>query len=158
LTRAVCCIDTKVSNLPTFDGLNHLETFLIEFEGIVLVQQRFLALDEALKSMSARWWGTHKKNTAKWVQCHTLLTMHFSDKVEGCEVRYIVQICPKDHVRSCEEAWRNIPKEQWVHNFINTLDNTPINWYLQVEPLLATSDWYSMTQNFIATFLFESQC
>jgi hypothetical protein len=28
LTREVCCIDTIVSNLPTFDGLNPLETFL----------------------------------------------------------------------------------------------------------------------------------
>jgi hypothetical protein len=32
LTREVHWIDTKVSNFPTFDGLNHLETFLIEFE------------------------------------------------------------------------------------------------------------------------------
>jgi hypothetical protein len=60
-------------------------------------------------------------------------------------------------VRSCEEAWRNIPKEQWVHKFINTLDTTPINWYLQAELCFVTTDWYGMTQNFIATFLFESQ-
>jgi hypothetical protein len=60
-------------------------------------------------------------------------------------------------VRSCEEAWSNIPQEQWVHKFINTLDTTPINWYLQAELCLTTSDWYGMTQNFVATFLFESQ-
>jgi hypothetical protein len=62
LTREVRWIGTEVSNLPTFDGLNHLETFLSEFEEIVPVQQRLLALDEALKSMPTRWWGTHKKN------------------------------------------------------------------------------------------------
>jgi hypothetical protein len=33
----------------------------------------------------------------------------------------------------------------------------PINWYLQAELCLTTSDWYGMTQNFVATFLFESQ-
>jgi hypothetical protein len=44
-----------------------------------------------------------------------------------------------------------------VHNFINTLDTMPINWYLQEELCLATSDWYNMTQNFVATFSFESQ-
>jgi hypothetical protein len=60
-------------------------------------------------------------------------------------------------VRSCEEAWSNIPKEQWVHNFIKTLYTTPINWYLQAEVCLVTTDWYGMTQNFIDTFLFESQ-
>jgi hypothetical protein len=49
LKREVCWIDTKVSNLPTFDGLNHLETFFLEFEEILSVQQRLLALDEYLK-------------------------------------------------------------------------------------------------------------
>jgi hypothetical protein len=33
----------------------------------------------------------------------------------------------------------------------------PINCYLQAELFLVTTDWYGMTQNFIATFLFESQ-
>ena len=89
LTREVRWISTKVSNLPTFYGLNHLETFLVEFEGIVPVQQRLLALDEALKAMPARWWGTHKKNIAEWVQCRTLMTVRFSDHAKGCEVRYI---------------------------------------------------------------------
>jgi hypothetical protein len=114
-----------------------------------------LALDEALKATPARWWGTHKKNITEWVQCRTLLTVRFSNQAEGCEVRYTGQSCPKDHVRSYEESWSNIPKEQWVHKFINTLDTTPINWYLQSELCLATTYWYDMTQNFIATFLFE---
>jgi hypothetical protein len=41
----MCSIDqrssldrTTVSNLPTFDSLNHLETFLLEFEEMVPVQ------------------------------------------------------------------------------------------------------------------------
>ena len=55
-------IGTTVSNLPTFDGLNHLEAFLLEFEEIVPIQQRLLALDEALKETLARWWGTKKNN------------------------------------------------------------------------------------------------
>jgi hypothetical protein len=38
LTRAVHWIGTKVGNLPTFDGLDHLETFLDEFENIAIVQ------------------------------------------------------------------------------------------------------------------------
>jgi hypothetical protein len=40
----------------------------------------------------------------EWVQCRTLLTVHFSNEDEGCEVFYIGQSCPKDHVRSCEES------------------------------------------------------
>jgi hypothetical protein len=62
LTREVLWIDTTVSNFPTFDGLNHLEAFLVKFEEIVPTQQILLAMDEALKSTPARWWGTHKNN------------------------------------------------------------------------------------------------
>jgi hypothetical protein len=104
LTREVCWIGTKESNFPTFDGLNHLETFLLIFEEVVPVQERLLALDEALKSTQAIWWGTHKRNIANWLQCHTLMAVRFSEQVEGCEVRYIGQICSKYHVQSCEEA------------------------------------------------------
>jgi hypothetical protein len=85
------------------------------------------------------------------------MTMRFSAQVEGCEVRYTGRSFPKDHVQSCEESWSNIPQEQWVHKFINTLDTTPINWYLQAELRLITTDWEGMTQNFVTTFLFESQ-
>jgi hypothetical protein len=98
LTREVHWIDATVSNLPTFDGLNPLEAFLEEFEASVPTQQRLLAMDEALKATLARWWGTHKNNIIEWVQCHTLMTTWFSAQVEGCEVRYIGQSFPKDHV------------------------------------------------------------
>ena len=114
-----------------------------------------LALDEALKETPSRWWGTHKKNITEWVQCRTLMTMRFSNQGEGCKFRYIGQSCPKDHVQSYEEAWRKIPKEQWVHKFINTLDTMPINWYLEAKLHLNTADWQGMKQNFVATFLFE---
>jgi hypothetical protein len=60
LTREVQWIDTTVSNLPTFDGLNSLEPFLSDFEETIPMKQRLLAMDEALKSTPARWWGTHK--------------------------------------------------------------------------------------------------
>jgi hypothetical protein len=60
-------------------------------------------------------------------------------------------------VRSCEESWINIPQEKWVHKFINMLDTNPINWYLQVELRLITTNWEGMTHNFVTIFLFESQ-
>ena len=68
LTREVCWIGTKMSNLPTFDGLNPLETFLLEFEASVPMQQRLLTMDEALKATPTRWWGMHKSNITEWVQ------------------------------------------------------------------------------------------
>jgi hypothetical protein len=62
LTREVHCIGTTISNLPTFDGLNPLESFLMDFEEIIPTQQRLLAMDEALKATPARWWGMHRRN------------------------------------------------------------------------------------------------
>jgi hypothetical protein len=70
----------------------------MEFERIVPAQHRMFSLDESLKATPSRWWGTHKKNIIKWVQCHTLLTMRFSDQDEGCDVRYTGQSCPKDYM------------------------------------------------------------
>jgi hypothetical protein len=86
LTREVCWIGTIVSNLPTFDGLNPLETFLLDFEESVPIQHRLLAMDEALKATPARWWGAHKSNITDWVKCRTLMIARFSTQVEGCEV------------------------------------------------------------------------
>jgi hypothetical protein len=74
LTREDRWIDTIVSNFPTFDGLNHLEAFLLEFKEIVPTQQRMLEMDDSLKQTPVRWWGTHKNNITDWVQCHTLMT------------------------------------------------------------------------------------
>jgi hypothetical protein len=98
LTREVRWIGTTTSNLPTFDGLNPLETFLLEFEESVPMKQRLLAMDEALKETPARWWGTHKSNITDWEQCRTLMTAQFSAQVEGYEVWYTGRRCPKDHV------------------------------------------------------------
>jgi hypothetical protein len=86
LTREVRWINTIVSNLPTFDGLNPLETFLLDFEESVPMQQRLLAIDEALRETQARLWGAHKINITDWVQCGTLMKTQFSAQVEGCEV------------------------------------------------------------------------
>jgi hypothetical protein len=110
LNREVRWIDTIVSNLPTFDGLNPLETFLSDFEESVPTQQRLLVMDEALKETPTISWGTHKNNNVDWVQFHTLMKTWFLAQVEGCEVRYTGRSFPKDHVRSYEESCRNIPQ------------------------------------------------
>jgi hypothetical protein len=61
LTREFRWIGTTVSNLPTFDGLNLLESFLSYFEASVKIQKRLLAMDEALKETPTIWWGGTQK-------------------------------------------------------------------------------------------------
>ena len=66
--------------LPTYEGLPNLATFLIEFEGLVTELQRLFALDYVLKATPARWWGTHKQSIVEWAQCRRLLEVRFSDE------------------------------------------------------------------------------
>ena len=47
--------------LPTYEGLPKLVTFLSEFEILVIEPQCLSVLDYVLKAMPFRWWGTHKK-------------------------------------------------------------------------------------------------
>ena len=60
MTRSLCYVSLKVRNLRTYDGLNDVDTFLDAFEREVREKYRFQALDGALCSTPARWWGTHK--------------------------------------------------------------------------------------------------
>jgi hypothetical protein len=53
LATEVHWIGTTVSNLPTFDGLNPLKTLFSDIKEILPMQQRLLAMDEALKETPA---------------------------------------------------------------------------------------------------------
>jgi len=55
ITRTLRWIGTEVCELPLFDGLGNVDTFFMEFEGLVIEPQRRLALDVALSATPARW-------------------------------------------------------------------------------------------------------
>ena len=58
--RFVRQVENRPRELPTYEGLPNLATFLSDFEGLVTEPQRLAALDFVLKATLARWWGTHK--------------------------------------------------------------------------------------------------
>ena len=51
---------TKIVELPIFEGIHKLSTFLMEFEEKVSEPQRLLALEEEMKDSPSHWWVTHK--------------------------------------------------------------------------------------------------
>jgi hypothetical protein len=53
---------------------------------------------------------------------------------------------PTDHVAQCEKAWKLIPRKEWTHRFIHTLDTIPKNWYLELEMHRDTTEWEYITQ------------
>ena len=66
MTCTLRWIGSKVREPPTFYGMNDLEELLLKFEVDVMENQRLPALDIALKSTPARWWGTHKAKINNW--------------------------------------------------------------------------------------------
>ena len=73
ITKYVRRVSTLVYDLPTYEGLPNLDTFIIEFEEKVLEPQLLLALDITLKATPSRWWVAHKKSISEWPQCQRLL-------------------------------------------------------------------------------------
>ena len=66
VTRYVRWVENELRELPTYEGLHKLASFLNEFEGLVVESQRLSMLDHALKPMFARWWAAHKKSITNW--------------------------------------------------------------------------------------------
>lgn len=157
MTKSLRWIGSQVGSIPIYDGFNNLEFFIEDFEKIVLEPQRILALYITLKATPARWWGVHKKTLETWSQCKELLQVRFSEELEFSERSYTGFCCPKQHVTDCVERWKNIPKEQWVHKLVHTLDIVPRNWYTKLEVCRGTTNWEEMTKSFLQTFQFEDE-
>ena len=63
--------------MPYNDGIGDVSVFLDSFERDVLEEQRFQALDIALRSMPACWWSTHKYNIGDWREYRQLMRHMF---------------------------------------------------------------------------------
>ena len=77
MTRSLHYISTEVRDLPTYDGLSEVDTFLDEFEREVPEKQQFQALDWVLRATPARWWGMHKSSLDDWRKCWRMMTTCF---------------------------------------------------------------------------------
>ena len=50
-----------------------------------------------------------------------------------------------------------MPKEEWVHAFIHTLNETPRRWYVSVEMQQEITTWEGLTTSFNNTFSFADK-
>ena len=89
VTRSVRRVENEMHELPTYEGLPNLVTFLNEFEELVRESQLFSTLDHALKAMPARWWGAHKKSITSCPQCRRLMEVIFRAEVTLVKHRYL---------------------------------------------------------------------
>ena len=51
-------------------------------------------MDVALRSTSARWWGTHKRNKGSWEECRILIWVIFGLVYIESEVKYDGKVEP----------------------------------------------------------------
>ena len=58
----------------------------------------------------------------------------------------------------CYEAWKHVPREEWVHRFVHTLEPIAKNWYEEVELRHSTVSWVSLTNSFVLTFSINEVC
>ena len=77
MTQSLHCVSLEVREMPTYDGLNDVDLFLYAFEREVPEKQCFEALDYALRTTLARWWGTHKGSFDDWCECRRMMRMLF---------------------------------------------------------------------------------
>ena len=73
MTQSLRCVSFEERNLPTYDGLNEVDTFLDAFEREVSKNQCFQALDCVLHATPTRWWGMHKGSFDDWRECRRLM-------------------------------------------------------------------------------------
>src|SRR5277367_1396628 len=114
------------------------------------------AIDLAVRATPARWLYAHKDNIVSWDDCKRLMTVRFSNNRECPQQKYTGDSDPKSHIQRCEQNWLDIPRDEWVHLFIHTLDTVPRNWYTETKLCRGTITWPHMIDSFILTFSFES--
>ena len=125
ITKTLCWIGSKVSTLPIFDGLSDIQIFVQEYEAQLPCSKRLQHLVVALRATLARWWTVYQRNIATWDTCCRLLMIRFGGYIRGMESLYDGVSGPFSHIRACEEAWKDKPKDVWVHLFVHTLDSSP---------------------------------
>jgi hypothetical protein len=100
----------------------------MNYEAEVMENQILPKLYISLKATPAIWWGTHKANINNWLQCKRLLCIRFGAKQEHrYEEKYDGFGQPKEHVEKCMVQWILVPREDWPHHLIHTLEGIAKN-------------------------------
>ncbi len=63
------CVSIEVRDLPTYDRLSEVDTFLEKFEREVLKKKHFQALNWVLRTTPMKLWVTHKGSFEDWHEC-----------------------------------------------------------------------------------------
>ena len=155
MTKSLRCLSWEIRKLPYYDGLADVDMFLYEFECEIPEDHNFQALELALHSTLARWWGTHKDSIARWRDYRRMMKLWFLRANTRMTEKYNGKDDMCDHLAKGTKAWGTKPQIEWVHIFCHTLDTIPMNWYLETELRHGTKEWDILQQGSLMTFSFE---
>jgi hypothetical protein len=82
------------------------------------------------------------------------MQVRFGTKVEYIVEKYVGLSEPSYHVAQCGDIWSLIPKKEWMHRFIHTLETIPKICFSELEMNKETTYWDELTQRFKVTFTF----
>ena len=114
-------------------------------------------MDIALRDTPARWWGTHKKNIRDWQVCRRLMWISVGQVETEMQKKYDRETDPIKHIQLCITSWKEIPQQEWVHEFIHTLETIPKNWYLETKLRHGIMNRADLVDGFVLTFIFENE-
>ena len=115
-------------------------------------------LDSAFRATATRWWNSHKKYITTWESCQKFLHLRFMDHPREVQSRFDGKTSPQEHLEQCYEAWKCVPREEWVHRFVHTLEPIAKNWYAEAELHQDTISWDCLVDSFVLTFSINEVC
>lgn len=77
MTKSLRCVTSEVRFFPYYDGMTNIDKFMDAFEREVPKKHHLQALDLALCSTLAWWWGTHKDNFDEWRDYTRMMRLRF---------------------------------------------------------------------------------
>ena len=72
--------------------------------------------------------------------------------------RFNGKTSPQEHLEQCYGSWKHVPREEWVHRFVHTLEPVAKNWYAKVELRHGTVSWDSLVDSFVLAFSINEVC
>ena len=59
------------------------------------------------------------------------------------------------HLNKCHTLWASRPRDEWVHDFVHTLEEMPRSWYVATELHRTITTWEELSVFFAQTFSFQ---
>ena len=109
VTRYVRRVENELHELPTYEGLPNLATFINEFEGLAMECKCLSALDHVTKATPTRWWGVHKNSITDWPHCRRLMEVIFCEEVTLINDKYAGLENPVEHLNHCRTVFVEYP-------------------------------------------------